>query len=115
MHNNSKMEEPIPVDLDLGFEGSDQERDEDESIPSQDCSCHGGPVTDSDWEFGQDEHMESGDGEDSDIETGEASDMETEYIVESVLDDLLDLVMVLVLQEDSRETNDTMVDSGPWD
>jgi len=101
------IEEPVPVDLDLGFEGSDQERDEDESIPSQDCSCHGGPVTDSDWEFGQDEHMESGDGEDSDIET--------DYVVEGVLDDLLDLVMFVVLQEASRETNDTLGDSGPWE
>ena len=97
------MEEP--VDLDLGFEESDQEHDEDEEIPSEDCSCHGRPVTDSDWESGQD----------SDLESGEDLDMKTEDIVESVLDDILDRVMFWVLQEDSRETNDTLGDSGPWE
>ena len=36
-------------------------------------------------------------------------------IVDSVLDGILDLVMYMAVKEDSKETNDTLMDSGPWE
>ena len=41
--------------------------------------------------------------------------MESAYIVDSVLDRILDHVMYMALKEDSKETNDTLMDSGPWE
>ena len=87
------MEQPV----NLGFDESDEEDDEEEQIPSEDCSCTGRPVTD------------------SNLESGEDTDMESAYIVESVLDRILDHVMYMAVKEDSKETNDTLMDSGPWE